>query len=94
MALEIATCEKLPITLGARNMATFGVHLVIKDESVEVVNKNITMTRPKTVNLDDIQNELTAKVQQVIDDYKARMQIYNHPKYDALVSYIANNITV
>ena len=93
MALE-ATVTKLPVILGGRNMITFGVNLTVTDDSVEVLNENITLERPKSSSPVAAADDLLAAVQERIDKYKTEQTVFNHAQYDVLVSTVQSGLEV
>ena len=71
-----------------------GVEVVLTDDSVEKCRQVFSETVNKTADVSLLANQLAAKAQVMIDDYKAEKIVYGHVKMTALVTAIQNGITV
>ena len=81
-------------TLGARNIYQAGVNLVLKEDSVEVVNETYTTDYKKGSSPSLLQPDLIAKVQARIDKYKNEKSIYDAVAYDNAVTAIDEGVTL
>jgi len=81
-------------TLGDRNMFRAGVNLVLKEDSIEVVNESFTVDYAKGSNPNLIIPDLISKIQARVDRYKAEKAIYGAPAYDNAIVDIDAGVTL
>jgi len=75
------TVTKLRPTKDHRNIYTIGLNLVLMDDGVEVVNKNVTETVAENAPIEPAMAEIEKKAQALIDNYLAEKKKHNAQEY-------------
>ena len=75
------TVTKLRPTKDHRNIYTIGLNLVLMDDGVEVVNKNVTETVAENAPMATAMTEIEKKAQALIDKYFSEKKKHNLQEY-------------
>ena len=92
MALSVADSTRLWPILGARNIFQVGTNLILKDDTVEVLNENITHDYKDGDSLAPIINDITKQAQALIDKYIAEKKLNAKNAYSNAIDSITENL--
>ena len=82
------TVTKLRPVIDKRNIATIGLHLILQDDGVTVIDKDVTETYGANQPINPIKAELLKKAQALIDGYKAEKELYGKATYTNAITEI------
>ena len=82
------TVTKLRPVLDKRNIARIGIHLLLQDDGVTVIDQDVTETYSANAPIVPIQSELIKKAQELIDQYKNEKELHGKAAYTNAVAAI------
>lgn len=93
MALE-ATVTKKSASKDAPGIYLISMNLVLTDDAVEVINQDFAQTHNSANNISVARDEIMAKMQDVIDEYKENKTVYDSAAFTNAVTYINANLVI
>lgn len=92
--LSIEYTKQWP-SLAPNGILTVPVQVVIKEDDVDVRTFTVTLETSKAnADVSTSSSILIAKVQAEVDRYLSEKAVYNHQKFDDLVTAIQNGVTL
>lgn len=93
MVLE-ATVTKQSASKDATGIFSISMNLVLTDDAVEVINQDFAQVHNSANNISVARNEIMARMQDAIDEYKENLVVYNSAAFTDAVTYINENLVV
>ena len=93
MAL-IATVTKKSASKDAAGIYSISMNLVLTDDTVEVINQDYSQTHNSANNISVARDEVMARMQDAIDEYKENKIVYDSTAFTDAVTYINANLVV
>lgn len=93
MALE-ATVTKKSASNGAPGIYSISMNLVLADDTVEVINRDFAQVHNSANNISVARDEIMARMQNAIDEYKENKAVYDSALFTNSVTYINENLVV
>jgi len=82
------TVTKLRPVIDRRNIARVGIHLLLQDDGVTVIDQDVTETYAPNAPIEPIQAELTTRAQALIDQYINEKELHGKAAYTNAVAGI------
>lgn len=93
MALE-ATVTKKSASKDAAGIYSISMNLILTDDTVEVINQDFAQVHNSANNITVARDEIMARMQEAIDEYKENKTVYDSAIFTNAVTYINANLVV
>lgn len=90
----VATVSKKSASKDVPGIYTISMNLVLTDDSIEVINQDFSQVHNSANNISVARNEIMARMQTAIDEYKENLVVYNSVMFTDAVTYINANLEV
>lgn len=93
MVLE-ATVTKKSASKDSPGIYSISMILILTDDAVEVINKDFVQVHNSANNISVARDEIMARMQDAIDEYKENKLVYDSAMFTTAVAYINTNLVV